>query len=137
MKTIVITGASSGIGAALARHLGREGHNLVLASRRAPTLNAVAQEVQSHVVTVCTDVTRRSDVNRLCDEAIRAFGAIDVWVNNAGRGITRPVLELTDQEFDEMMAVNVKSALYGMQAVVPHFISRRRGHLINISSFLG
>ncbi|HKO02372.1 MAG TPA: SDR family NAD(P)-dependent oxidoreductase [Thermoanaerobaculia bacterium] len=137
MKTIVITGASSGIGAALARHLGREGHNLVLASRRAATLNAVAHEVQSHVVTVCTDVTRRADVNRLCDEALRAFGSIDVWVNNAGRGITRPVLELTDGELDEMMAVNVKSALYGMQAVVPHFIARRRGHLINISSFLG
>ena len=137
MKTIVITGASSGIGAALARHLGREGHNLVLASRRAATLNAVAHEVQSHVVTVCTDVTRRADVNRLCDEALRAFGNIDVWVNNAGRGISRSVLDLTDGEFDEMMSVNVKSALYGMQAVVPHFIARGRGHLINISSFLG
>src|SRR5437016_8541099 len=137
MKNIVITGASSGIGAALARHLGRQGENLVLASRRASTLNAVAHEVPSHVVTICTDVTRRADVNRLCDEALRAFGNIDVWVNNAGRGITRPVLELTDGELDEMMAVNVKSALYGMQAVVPHFIARRRGHLINISSFLG
>lgn len=137
MKTIVITGGSSGIGAALAHYLGRQGHNLVLAARRAPALNAVAKEVQSHVVTVCTDVTRRADVNRLCDEAIRAFGAIDVWVNNAGRGITRPVLELTDQEFDEMMDINVKSALYGMQAVVPHFMARGRGHIINISSFLG
>src|SRR4029077_6675831 len=136
MKTIVITGASSGIGAALAHHLGRQGHNLVLASRRAPTLNPCAHGVQSPVFTVCTDVTRRSDVNRLCDEAIRAFGVIDVWVNNAGRGITRPVLELTDQEFDEMMAVNVKSALYGMQAIVPHFMARGRGHVINVSSFL-
>src|SRR5437660_11942733 len=115
MKTIVITGASSGIGAALARHLGREGHNLVLASRRAATLNAVANEVQSHVVTVCTDVTRRADVNRLCDEAICAFGNIDVWINNACRGITRPVLELTDQEFDEIMAINENSMPYGMR----------------------
>jgi NADP-dependent 3-hydroxy acid dehydrogenase YdfG len=137
MKTIVITGASSGIGAALARHLGRDGHTLVLASRRAAALNAVAHEVQSHVVTVCTDVTRRADVNRLCDEALRAFGIIDVWINNAGRGISRAVLDLTDGEFDEMMAINVKSALYGMQAVVPHFIAQGRGHLINISSFLG
>ena len=137
MKTIVITGASSGIGAALARHLGQEGHNLVLASRRAASLNAVAHEVRSHVITIATDVTRRADVNRLCDEALRGFGSIDVWVNNAGRGITRPVLELTDGEFDEMMSVNVKSALYGMQAVVPHFMARGQGHLINISSFLG
>ncbi|HEY6842927.1 MAG TPA: SDR family oxidoreductase [Thermoanaerobaculia bacterium] len=137
MKTIVITGASSGIGAALARHLGREGHNVVIAARRAPALNSVAHEVQSHVVTVRCDVTRRADVNRLADEALRAFGVVDVWVNNAGRGITKPALELTDQEFDEMMDVNVKSALYGMQAIVPHFISRGQGHIINISSFLG
>ena len=137
MKTIVITGASSGIGAALARHLGREGHNLVIAARRAPALNAVAHEVQSHVVTVRCDVTRRADVNRLADEALRAFGVVDVWVNNAGRGITKATLDLTDGEFDEMMAVNVKSALYGMQAIVPHFIARGQGHIINISSFLG
>ena len=137
MKTVVITGASSGIGAALARHLGRQGHNLVLAARRADALNAVANEIPSHVITVVTDVTRRNDVNRLRDEALGAFGTIDVWVNNAGRGISRPTLELTDTEFDEMMAVNVKSVLYGMQTVVPHFAERRQGHIINISSFLG
>jgi short-subunit dehydrogenase len=137
MKTIVITGASSGIGAALARHLGGEGHNLVLAARRAEELNAVAREVESHVITVVADVTRRNDVARLRDEALRAFGSIAVWVNNAGRGIARPALELTDAEFDEMMAVNVKSALYGMQVVVPHFTERRQGHIINVSSFLG
>src|SRR5713226_4402234 len=127
MKTIVITGASSGIGAALARHIGREGHNLVRAARRAEQLNAVAHEVTSHVITVVADVTRRENVIRLRDEALRAFGNIDVWINNAGRGISRPVLDLTDGEFDEMMAVNVKSALYGMQAVVPHFMARSRG----------
>jgi len=137
MKTIVITGASSGIGAAMARRFGADGHNLVLASRRAATLNAVAHGVPSHVVTICTDVTRRADVNRLCDEALRAFGNVDVWINNAGRGINKPVLDLTDGEFDEMMAVNVKSALYGMQAIVPHFIGRGEGHIINMSSFLG
>src|SRR2546428_2187234 len=137
MKTIVITGASSGIGAALARHLGRQGHNLILAARRAEALNAVAHEITSHVITVVADVTRRQDVNRLREEALRAFGAIDVWINNVGRGISRPALELTDADFDEMMLVNVKSALYGMQTVVPHFVERRQGHIINISSFLG
>ena len=132
-RTIVITGASSGIGAALARKL--TGQNLVLAARRRKELEAVAREVSGRAVV--TDVTRREDVIRLRDEAIRAFGSVDVWVNNAGRGITRPVLELTDAEFDEMMTVNVKSALYGMQAIAPHFIERKRGHVINISSFLG
>ena len=132
-RTIVITGASSGIGAALARTL--TGQNLVLAARRREELEAVARDVSGRAVV--TDVTRREDVIRLRDEALRAFGSVDVWVNNAGRGITRPVLELTDADFDEMMAVNVKSALYGMQAIVPHFIERKRGHVINISSFLG
>src|SRR5437867_2872761 len=81
--------------------------------------------------------TRRDDVVRLRDQALHAFGSIDVWINNAGRGIARPALELTDAEFDEMIIVNVKSALYGMQTVAPHFIERRQGHIINISSFLG
>lgn len=133
-RTIVITGASAGIGAAAARRLA-SGNQLVLAARREKELGAVADE--THAVAVAADVTKRSDVERLRDEAIRKFGSVDVWINNAGRGITRNVLDLTDADFDEMMLVNVKSALYGIQAIVPHFISRNRGHLINISSFLG
>jgi short-subunit dehydrogenase len=137
MKSIVVTGASAGIGAAMARRLGREGHNLVLAARRAKELADVAAESGTNVRTVVADVTRREDVERLRDAAIDAFGSVDVWINNAGRGITRSVLDLSDDDFDEMMRVNVKSALYGMQAIVPYFLQRGRGHLINISSFLG
>jgi NAD(P)-dependent dehydrogenase (short-subunit alcohol dehydrogenase family) len=85
---------------------------------------------------VTTDVTRRADVERLRDLAIDAFGHVDVWVNNAGRGISRLALDLTDEELDAVMAVNVRSALYGMQAIVPHFVDRERGHVINVSSFL-
>lgn len=136
-KNVVITGASSGIGAALARLLGSEGHRLVLAARREADLVAVAQESGAGAVAVVTDVVRRDQVIRLREEALRAFGTIDVWVNNAGRGISRSVMDLNDEDLDEMMSVNVKSALYGMQAVVPHFLERGRGHLLNISSFLG
>jgi len=136
VKTIVITGASSGIGAAMARRLGRDGHQIALAARRAEALRAVAADIDSGAITVVADVTRRADVERLRDETLRAFGSVDVWINNAGRGISRSVLELTDADVDEMMAVNVKSALYGMQAIVPYFVERGGGHLINISSFL-
>ena len=136
-KTIVITGASAGIGAALARHLGRQGHQLVLAARRGPELARVAAECGTATEVVVADVRRRADVERLRDAALRRFGHVDVWVNNAGRGITRAVLDLSDDDVDEMMAVNVKSALYGMQAIVPHFQERGEGHLINVSSFLG
>jgi len=135
-RVAVITGASSGIGAALARRLGRNNFRLVLAARRAAALRAVAADIGGGCRSVVADVTRREDVNRLRDEAVTAFGGVDVWVNNAGRGINASVLELTDEQFDEMMAVNVKSALYGMQAIVPHFQERGRGHLINVSSFL-
>jgi short-subunit dehydrogenase len=140
-KVVVITGASGGIGAALARRLGDEGMKLVLAARREAQLHEVEREVKTRgAAGTCAfpaDVTRREDVLRLRDVAIDAFGHIDVWVNNAGRGISRNVLDLTDGELDEMIAVNVKSALYGMQAVVPHFIKRGRGQIINVSSFLG
>ena len=135
-RVAVITGASSGIGAALARRLGRNNFRLVLAARRAAALRAVAADIGGGCRSVVADVTKREDVNRLRDEAVTAFGGVDVWVNNAGRGINASVLELTDEQFDEMMAVNVKSALYGMQAIVPHFQERGGGHLINVSSFL-
>ena len=135
-KVIVITGASGGIGAALAKNLGARGNHLVLAARREPELLRVAGE-SGNALPVVTDVTRRSDVERLFRAALDKFGRVDVWINNAGRGINRKVLDLTDEDFDAMMAVNVKSALYGMQCIVPHFQERGEGHLINVSSFLG
>ena len=137
-KVVVITGASSGIGAALAVRLGREGLRLALGARNAEKLKAVAVEAapEGLALAVPADVTRRADVDKLRDTALDRFGRIDVWVNNAGRGISRPVLELTDADVDEMIAVNVKSALYGMQAIVPYFIERGQGHVINVSSVL-
>jgi len=135
-KHVVITGASGGIGAVLAEQLGAAGHRVALAARRERELQAVAARAGHGAIAVPTDVTRRSDVERLRDRAIEAFGHVDVWVNNAGRGITKPVLELSDEELDLMMAVNVKSALYGMQAIAPHFIARGRGQIVNVSSML-
>lgn len=136
-KVTVITGASSGIGAALARQLGKKGHDLVLAARREKELSQVAAETGTRAVAVRTDVTHRADVERLRDQAIKTYGHVDVWVNNAGRGITRQVMSLTDHDVDEMVAVVLKSVVYGMQTIIPHFQKRGRGHLINISSFLG
>jgi short-subunit dehydrogenase len=135
-KVIVITGGSAGIGAAAARELSRRGHRLVLAARSADRLNAVAGELQTEAHVVLADVTVRPDVERIRDEALKAFGQIDVWINNAGRGITRPVMDLTDADVDEMVTVNLRSVLYGMQAIVPYFRERGEGHVINMSSFL-
>src|SRR2546428_9672218 len=136
-RVTVITGASSGIGAALARRLGEKGHGLVLAARREGELNQVASHVKTKALVVRTDVTRRSEVEHLRDLALKEYGHVDVWVNNGGRGITRPVMNLTEDDLDEIISVVLKSVVYGMQAIIPHFQDRGEGHLINVSSFLG
>ena len=135
-KVIVITGASSGIGASLARQLSGNGHQVVLAARRKKELEEVAARCAAGHLTVVTDVTRREDMQSLRDVALERFKSIDVWVNNAGRGVGRRVLELTDLEFDEIIDVNLRSVLYGMQAIIPYFQQRGKGHLVNVSSYL-
>jgi NADP-dependent 3-hydroxy acid dehydrogenase YdfG len=134
---VIITGASSGIGAALAQALARRGASLVLVARREQALAAVARACGDRATAVVADVTRRADVERAVEGAVGRFGRIDVLVNNAGRGISRSPSELTDEDIDEMMRVNVKSVLYGVQAVLPHFKARGTGHVINVSSMLG
>lgn len=136
-RNVVITGASSGIGAELARLLSKRGDRLVLAARREAELRAVADACGPNAIAVPTDVTRRSDVDGLREAAIARFGHVDVWINNAGRGIHKHVMELADEDVDEILDVNLRSALYGMQAIVPHFQARGRGHLVNVSSTLG
>lgn len=136
-KVVVITGASSGIGAALGELLAGRGMNVVLVARRKAELDAVAARCGGRAFVVVADVTVRSEVRRVADATLAQFNRIDVWVNNAGQGITRAPSELTDQDIDDMMRSNVKSALYGMQEVLPHFKMRGDGHVINVSSMLG
>lgn len=136
-QVVVITGASAGIGAAAAVALAARGLRLVLVARRQEALDDVASRCHGRAVVVVADVTIRADVRRVVTDAIAAYGRIDVWVNNAGRGITCPPSLLTDEDIDDMVRVNVKSALYGMQEVLPHFKARGTGHIINVSSMLG
>ena len=134
---VVITGASGGIGAAVAELVSRQGMSVVLAARRKDTLDAVAARCGSRSLAVVADVSVRANVRRVVDETRSRFGRIDVWINNAGVGITRPPSQLTDEDIDAMIQANVKSALYGMQEVLPHFKERNAGHIINVSSMLG
>ena len=134
---VVVTGASTGIGAALAEQLSRQGASVAIVARRADALNEAAARCSGTVLPIVADMTVRADVRRTVADAVARFGHIDVWVNNVGQGITRMPSELTDEDIDDMIRVNVKSALYGMQEVLPHFKDRGRGHVINVSSMLG
>ena len=136
-KVVVITGASSGIGAALAELVAARGASVVLVARRQPALAAVAERCGARALAIPADVTSRDEVKRVVRETLARFGRIDVWVNNAGQGITRPPSQLADEDIDAMMNVNVKSVLYGMQETLPHFRERGTGHVINVSSLLG
>jgi short-subunit dehydrogenase len=136
-KVVVVTGASSGIGEALAQLAAERGNQVVLVARRQAPLEAVAARCQGRGHVSVADVSQRADVRRVVDESIARFGRLDVWINNVGQGITRMPSQLTDEDIDEIMRVNVKSALYGMQEVLPHFKARGEGHVINVSSMLG
>jgi short-subunit dehydrogenase len=136
-RTVVITGASGGIGAALAEEATRRGASALLVSRRREALDGVAANCHGRAHSFVADVTKREEVRHAVAAAIGQLGHIDVWVNNAGQGITRNPSELTESDVDDMIRSNVKSALYGMQEVLPHFRERNAGQIINVSSMLG
>jgi len=136
-KVVVITGASSGIGAATAELLAARGDSVVLVARRQQALDAVAARIGPSAFAVRADVSSREDVKRVAQAALERFGRVDVWINNVGQGITRVPSQLTDADVDDIMRINVKSALYGMQEILPHFLQRGEGHIINVSSMLG
>lgn len=136
-RIVVITGASSGIGAATAELLAGHGDTVVLVARRREALEEVAERCGGRAHVIFADVTVRANVTRVVDETIGRFGRIDVWVNNAGQGISRLPSQLTDEDVELVMRANVMSALYGMQEVLPHFKVRGTGQVINISSLLG
>ncbi len=143
-QVVVITGASSGIGAATALALAKQKANLVLAARRKDKLDAVAAQcaqLGAQVEVMSCDVSKRADVDALAECALKCFGRIDVMFANAGYGFLAKIHEVTDAQFDEIMAANVKGSLYCMQAAhkvmknqQPAEGSRYRGHIILTSS---
>src|SRR6476469_1237895 len=136
-KVVVITGASGGIGAAAASAVASRGGSVALVARREGELRAVAERCGKRALPVVADVTRRADLRRAIHAAIDRFGHVDVLVNNVGRGITRLPTALTDDDIDDMIRINIKSMLYGVQEILPHFKERGSGHIINVSSILG
>lgn len=139
-KVVVITGASSGLGEATARLLAAEGASVVLGARRAERLETLADELTGNggkAIAVATDVTDREQVKKLVDAAVEQFGRIDVMLNNAGLMPLAPLERLKVDEWDRMIDVNFKGVLHGIAAALPHMISQKSGHIINVSSVYG
>ncbi|WP_448208441.1 SDR family oxidoreductase [Azospirillum sp. sgz302134] len=136
-KVVVITGASSGIGRATAVAFARRGAAVVLAARRHAALHEVAEEcveAGGRAMVVPTDVRDQGQMTRLARRAIDAFGGIDLWVNNAGV-ITFGRFEETPQDvFEEIMRTNFFGTANGCRAVLPHFLDRGEGTIVNVSS---
>jgi NADP-dependent 3-hydroxy acid dehydrogenase YdfG len=139
-KVILITGASSGIGEATARHLSAKGYTLLLGARRTDRLEKLATELRAAGGTVeyrALDVANLADMQAFANHALEKFGRIDVMVNNAGVMPLSPLAELKIDEWNRMIDVNIRGVLHGIAAVLPHMTERRSGHVINVSSIGG
>jgi len=139
-KVVVITGASSGLGEAAARHLSGQGASLALGARRAERLRSLARELTERggrALAIETDVTQCEQVKRLVDTAVQTFGRIDVMINNAGLMPQSLLERLKIDEWDRMIDVNIKGVLYGVAAALPYMQSQKAGHFINVSSVAG
>jgi NADP-dependent 3-hydroxy acid dehydrogenase YdfG len=139
-KVVVITGASSGLGEATARHLSAHGAMVVLGARRLERIDALASELASgggKAIAVQTDVTNREQVAALVGAAMTHYGRIDVMLNNAGLMPHSPLERLKVDDWDRMVDVNIKGVLYGIAAALPHMIAQRSGHIISVSSVAG
>lgn len=136
-KVVVITGASSGLGEATARHLAANGAKLALGARRLDRLRALAEELGAGAIAVQTDVADVQQVRHLVDSAVAAHGRIDVIINNAGL-MPHSLLERGKvADWDRMIDVNLKGVLYGIAAALPHMTRQKSGHIINVSSVAG
>ena len=137
-KVVVITGASSGLGAETARHLAGQGAKVVLGARRLDRLESLAAELGLDARAILsTDVTDYLQVQALVDRAVELHGRIDVLINNAGLMPSSMLDKLKIDEWDRMIDVNIKGVLYGIAAALPKMKEQKSGQIINVSSVAG
>jgi NADP-dependent 3-hydroxy acid dehydrogenase YdfG len=140
-KTAIITGASCGIGAGIAKELAREGANVVLAARSIEKLAEVEREINEQgngkVLIIQTDVTNKQNVEDLVKKAEEAYDHVDIFVNNAGQMLSSQIRIGKVDEWESMIDVNIKGVLFGIHSVLPSMLERSSGHIINIASVSG
>ncbi|HEX9374270.1 MAG TPA: SDR family NAD(P)-dependent oxidoreductase [Roseiflexaceae bacterium] len=136
-KTVIITGASAGIGAATARVFAAAGANVVLAARDATKLEALARGLAGRALVIPTDVADRAAVAALVEQTVAMLGGVDIVINNAGVGLAAPVADLSLEDFQRALSVDLFGPLALTQAALPHMRRRGRGQLIYVSSVVG
>jgi 3-oxoacyl-[acyl-carrier protein] reductase len=139
-KTALVTGASRGIGLAIAQRLGQLGARIALCGRHQDTLDAACARLRDQAIdalALTADVSRGDQVASLIEKTLVRFGAIDFLVNNAGIGRFGPVQEFTETDWDTVLDTNLKGVFLVSRAVAPSMISRGHGHIVNISSLAG
>lgn len=139
-KVALVTGAARGIGKEIALTLAREGADIVGNALTAPNLEILAAEIGKlgrRALAVTADISKKADVDRMVDMAITAFGKIDILVCNAGITRFAPFLEMTEEDWDAVIAVDMKGTFLCGQAVAKHMVSRKYGKIINVSSLSG
>lgn len=137
MTHALITGASSGIGEALARHFAAKGWRLTLAARRKEQLDALAASLEVEVFVRPTDLSDLSQCERLVHDAVEALGPIDVLINNAGVQFVEPTVGVTPERGELLLNVDLLAPLRLIHYVLPSMLERRAGHIVNISSLAG
>src|SRR5579875_2452898 len=139
-QVAIVTGASSGIGAATARELAQRGATVVLAARRAGMLERRAEsirEVGGRAIAIPADVADPSDVTMLAERTLAAFGRVDVLVNNAGASWSRPLASSPPDQIIGLARVNLLGAMLLTRAVLPHMLQQQRGAIISVGSLSG
>ncbi|SCT98150.1 short chain dehydrogenase [Staphylococcus xylosus] len=140
-KVAIVTGASSGIGASIAETLSQHGVKVVLTGRNETRLSDVAKQLrensQSEIDTHIVDVTQKDEVAKLVKETENKFGHVDILVNSAGLMLSSAITDGDVEAWENMIDVNVKGTLYGINAVLPIFLNQSTGHIINIASISG
>ncbi len=136
-RTAIVTGGSLGIGFGIARGLASVGASVVIASRREALARSAAESLQKEglsAVAVPTDVSQTSSIDAMVKQVIQDFGKIDILVNNAGFVIRKPAEDFTEEEWDRLMATNLRGLFFCCQRVGREMIRKRKGKIINISS---
>ena len=137
---VVVTGASQGIGEAIARHFAAEGAQVTITARNKERLNRVASTLRltpKNYLVIAADIMKRSGIKKIVEGAVNKFGRIDIFVNNAGVGIHKPLIETSEKEFDIIFDTNLKAVYYSFLELIPLLKKQGGGQIINISSGAG